>query len=67
MFEVHVYLSVIPVLLGITFQFCCLARFRNMSAGAKLPAEDATDTKTLVNLMSPRPESIGRRPGPGFG
>jgi len=37
-----------------------------MHSGAKLTAKDATDTKTPANSTSPRPESIGRRPGPGF-
>ena len=33
----------------------------------KLTVKDATDAKTHANSTSARPESHGRRPGPGFG
>ena len=38
-----------------------------MHLDTKLIAMDAADAKTLANSTSRRPESNGRRPGPGFG
>ncbi len=38
-----------------------------MYSDMKLTAKDAADTKAQANSMSPRAESNGRRPGPGFG
>jgi len=40
---------------------------QNMHSGTKLTVKDATDAKTQANSTSPRAESNGRRPGPGFG
>ena len=39
----------------------------NLHSDTNLIAKDATDAKTLVNSRAPRPESNGRRPGPGLG
>ena len=38
-----------------------------MHSDTKLTATDATDAKTPANSTSPRRESNGRRPRPGFG
>jgi len=38
-----------------------------MHSAAKLTVKDATDAKTQANSASRRPESNGRRLGPGFG
>jgi len=38
-----------------------------MDSDTKLTAKDATDAKTPQIRPPPRPESNGRRPGPGFG
>jgi len=43
------------------------AGFQNMYLDTKLTVMDAADAKTLANSTSRRPESNGRRPGPGFG
>ena len=43
------------------------AGFQNMDSCTKLTAKDATDAKTPANSTSRRPESDGRRHGPGFG
>jgi len=40
--------------------------FPNLHSDTKLAAKDIKDTKTLAKSPSPRPESNGRRPGPGF-
>jgi len=38
-----------------------------MDSDTKLTVTDATYAKSPANLTSPRPESNGTRPGPGFG
>jgi len=40
---------------------------RNMDLGTKLIAMDSADAKTPSKSTSRRPQSNGRRPGPGFG
>ena len=42
------------------------SRFQNTDSGTKRTAKDATDAKSVQNSTSPRPESNGRRPRPGF-
>jgi len=40
--------------------------FPNMNSAKELPAPHAIDAKAPANSTSRRPESIGRRSGPGF-
>ena len=53
--------------LACNYFFTFPGKVQNMESGTKLTATDATDAKTPANSTSPRPESNGRRPGPGFG
>ena len=43
-----------------------LGQVQNMDSGTKLAGTDATGAKIPAKSTSPRPESNGRRPGPGF-
>jgi len=69
-YNIYIYIYIYNIYTGLfrgnSLAFC-LTSFQNMRSNTKLTAKDATDAKKLANSTSRRPESNGRRHGPGFG